>query len=35
MLPGRLGKNVAVTFELRQKCWCLFGINFGDTLFRI
>ena len=21
--------------QRRQKCWCLFEINFGDTLFRI
>ena len=30
-VPGRLAKNVAVTFYLRWKCCSRFSISFGDT----
>ena len=30
-VPGRLAKNVAVTFYLRWKCCSRFSIIFGDT----
>ena len=32
-VPGRLAKNVAVTFYLRWKCCSRFSISFGDTQF--